>query len=451
MGTGSSQGIRTARLDTGEYAENFAELHPALSDNLAAVEADRCFFCYDAPCTIACPTSIDIPMFIRKIAVGNRKGAARTIIDSNILGGMCARVCPVETLCEQACVHIAQGNEAVKIGQLQRYATDSIIDDGAEMFSRPEATGKKIAMVGAGPASLACAHNLACEGHEITIFEARSKPGGLNEYGLAAYKTTSDFAQAEVEFVLAVGGIEIRYDTVLGRDITLAELSENYDAVFIGIGLAETSKLGIEGEDLAGIGDAIDYIAVLRQSDDLSSLPVGDNVVVIGGGMTAIDIAVQSKKLGAENVTIAYRRGPEQMGASRYEQELALTNGVVIKHWVKPVKAIGDTAVSSLELERTRYDDNGKLVGTGEKLTIPADQLFRAIGQKFSSEPIENAGIEMKWGRISVDESCKTSLANVWAGGDCIAGGEDLTVAAVNDGNVAARSISEFLKTGGAS
>ena len=170
-----------------------------------------------------------------------------------------------------------------------------------------------------------------------------------------------------------------------------------------------------------------------------------------GGGMTAIDIAVQSKKLGAENVTIAYRRGPEQMGASRYEQELALTNGVVIMHWVMPVKAIGDGAISSLELERTRYDDNGKLVGTGEKLTIPADQLFRAIGQKFSSEPIENAGIDMKWGRISVDETCKTSLANVWAGGDCIAGGEDLTVAAVNDGNVAARAISKFLKTGGAS
>jgi glutamate synthase (NADPH/NADH) small chain len=276
------------------------------------------------------------------------------------------------------------------------------------------------------------------------IFEAREKPGGLNEYGIASYKTVDDFAQTEVDFVLSIGGITIENGKALGRDFSVADLKGEFDAVFLGTGLPGVNGLGVEGEDLAGVEDAVDYIARLRQADDLANLPVGRRIVVIGGGMTAIDVAVQTKLLGAEDVTLVYRRGPDQMKASEYEQELAQTKGVLIRHWAKPARIVGgnDNQVRAIEFERTR-DDGGRLVGTGETYTLPADMVFKAIGQTFEPAPLNGAGesIALESGRIRIDEDGRTSLAGVWAGGDCVAGGEDLTVAAVEDGKVAAESI----------
>jgi len=448
MTKNNTSGIHSGRLSADQYVENFSELHPPLSENKAHVEAERCYFCHDAPCMDACPTSIDIPLFIRQIAAGTPDGAAQTIFNSNILGGMCARVCPTETLCEEVCVHVEQGNLPVKIGELQRYATDHAMHTGSPQFTRAADTGKHIAIVGAGPAGLACAHRLAGNGHKVTIFEALDKPGGLNEYGLAAYKTVDNFAQSEVEFVLSIGGIAIEYGKKLGTDIVLADLSRDYDAVFLGLGLAATNSLGVDGDEIEGVRDAVEYIADLRQADDLAALPVGQNVIVIGGGMTAIDIAVQIKCLGARDVTLAYRRGPEQMGASDFECELALTNGVKIIHWVKPVAIMGNQgSVATVNFERTAVR-NGKLIGTSETFTLPADQVFSAIGQVLEPSPFEGSDLKLEGRRIFVDEGAKTSLANVWAGGDCVVGGQNLTVSSVEDGNVAAASINHFLKPG---
>ena len=437
--------IRSGRLTPESYVENFSDLHPPLTDHEAKVEADRCYFCHDAPCMQACPTHIDIPMFIRQIATGNPGGSARTILEQNILGGMCARVCPTETLCEQVCVRETAEEKPVLIGELQRYATDHLIAAGRHPFKRAASTGRRIAVVGAGPAGLSCAHRLAMHGHEVTLMDSREKIGGLNEYGIASYKTVDDFAQREADFVLSIGGIVVETGTALGRDVSLDELRSRFDAVFLGMGLSAVNNLGIEGEGLDGVMDAVHYIADLRQAGNLADLPVGRRVVVIGGGMTAIDIAIQSKLLGAEDVTIVYRRGPEQMKASVLEQDLAQTKGVLIKHWARPVRAIGgaDGRLRAVELEYTGAKD-GRLEGTGEMFTLPADMLFKAIGQAFAGEL--DLGLAMRGGRIVVDAERRTADEKIWAGGDCVLGGEDLTVAAVEDGKTAAESIHRTLQ-----
>jgi dihydropyrimidine dehydrogenase (NAD+) subunit PreT len=445
----ATRDVSGGRLEPAEYAENFSDHHPPLNRHEASVEADRCYFCYDAPCTTACPTGIDIPLFIRHISADNARGAAKTIFEENILGGMCARVCPTETLCEQACVREAAEGKPVKIGLLQRFATDTLMGEGApHPFGRAEPTGKRIAVVGAGPAGLSCAHRLAMHGHDVTIFEARNKGGGLSEYGIAAYKTVNDFAQAELQFILGIGGITLESGKALGTDITLDVLSSEYDAVFIGIGLANVNALGLEGEDAAGCEDAVEYIASLRQATDLAELPVGRHVVVIGGGMTAIDVAMQTKLLGAEEVTIAYRRGQDAMNASEYEQELAQTNGVTIRHWLQPKSLVcrDDGSIAGIELEYTSQA-NGTLSGTGETVTLKADQVFKAIGQHFDDDPLAGSGLDLDRGRIKTDENRKTNLSNVWAGGDCVRSGEDLTVVSVQDGKIAAESIHATLST----
>lgn len=441
------EGIAAARLAPTQYAENFADLHAPLDRHEALVEADRCYFCYDAPCMQACPTSIDIPLFIRQIATGNPLGSARTIFDQNIMGGMCARVCPVETLCEEACVREAAEGKPVQIGRLQRYATDTAMRMDKQFYRRAAPTGKRVAVVGAGPAGLAAAHRLARYGHDVTILEARPKPGGLSEYGIAAYKSTDDFAQAEVDYVTAIGGIDIKYGKALGRDAHLADLAAGYDAVFLGMGLAGVNALRADGEGAEGVENAVDFIAALRQAEDLAALPVGRRVVVVGGGMTAIDAAVQSKLLGAEEVTICYRRGKEHMNASGFEQDLAASKGVAIRHWVQPKRVVMQFGkVAGLELEYTALHD-GKLVGTGETLVIPADQVFKAIGQSFVGGALNGSGaaIALENGRIRVDAEGRTSMPKVWAGGDCILGGEDLTVTAVAQGRDAAESIHRTL------
>lgn len=436
--------IAGRRLSKAQYRANFADLHPPLDDHEALVEADRCYFCHDAPCMKACPTSIDIPMFIREIQTGHPKSAARTIFDQNILGGMCARVCPTETLCEEACVREAAEGKPVKIGRLQRYATDQLMAELRHPYRRAAASGRKVAVVGAGPAGLACAHRLSLHGHEVTIFEARKKPGGLNEYGIAAYKTVDDFAQREVDFVLGIGGISVNYGERLGKKLKLADLQRDFDAVFLGLGLAGVNALGARDEEAQGIEDAVDYIAELRQAKDLGKLPVGRRVLVIGGGMTAIDVAIQSKLLGAEEVTILYRRGQAQMKASPYEQDLAKTRDVMIRHWVAPKKVlVKNGRAVGLRCEYTS-EVKGKLQGTGETFDLPADMIFKAIGQTYADAL--GGSLVLESGRIKVDAERRTSLNGVWAGGDCAAGGQDLTVAAVDDGRRAAESINAFLK-----
>ena len=438
--------IRPGRLDAQEIAENFGDLHPPLSRHEALVEADRCYFCFDAPCTTACPTGIDIPSFIQKIRSDNRLGSARTILSENIMGGMCARVCPTEVLCEEACVRNTPGDKPVEIGLLQRYATDPAVDGNLPMFSRAEPTGRRVAVVGAGPAGLSCAHRLAMLGHDVVVFDGNERPGGLNEYGIAAYKVVDDFAQREVEFILSIGGIELRQGTVFGEDVSLPALLEDFDALFLGVGLGDVNELGIEGEDLDGVNNAIDYIADLRRATDKSELPVGRRIVVIGGGMTAIDVAVQSKRLGAERVDIVYRRGPDRMGASRFEQELAQTNGVSIHHYRRPVRLLGDTQVVAVEFEKVAADADGNLSGTGESFTLDADVVFKAIGQRLDALGLDEAGLDRTNGKIRVDDNQATSVPGIWAGGDCAAGGDDLTVSAVQHGKVAAISIDRYLR-----
>ena len=434
--------IAAGRLSAAEYAANFADLHAPLNDHRALIEADRCYFCDGAPCTTACPTGIDIPMFIRQISTGNPKGAAATIVRDNIMGGMCARVCPTETLCEEVCVRNDAENKPVKIGQLQRFATDKLFAAGTQIFEKGADTGKRVAVVGGGPAGLSCAHALVRQGHAVTIFEARDKLGGLNEYGIASYKTVDDFAQREVDYILGVGGITVKLGARLGADVTLGQLRTDYDAVFLGLGLGAVNALALEGEEMGGVLDAVAYIAELRQAKDLAKLPVGRRIVVIGGGMTAIDIAVQTKRLGAEDVTLVYRRGQENMKASAYEQELAQISGVKIKHWAKPVRLLGEGGhVRAAEFETTRPGADG------ERFTLEADMVFKAIGQTFVAGPVADGNdvLELNGKRIAVNDERRTSLPDVWAGGDCIAGGQDLTVAGVEDGKIAAASIGRFL------
>ncbi len=430
-------GIAPSRLDAAALAENFTDLHAPLDGHEALVAADRCYFCHDAPCITACPTSIDIPLFIRQIATGTAQAAAQTIFDQNILGGMCARVCPTETLCEEACVREAAEGKPVLIGQLQRFATDTVMASGLHPFARAQATGKRVAVVGAGPAGLACAHRLAMHGHDVVIYDARAKGGGLNEYGIASYKSTENFAQAEVDWLLQIGGITLQTGQALGRDLSLEGLRAEFDAVFLGMGLGGVNALRARGEDRDGVGDAVDFISDLRQSDDLGVLPVGRNVVVIGGGMTAIDAAVQSKLLGAENVTLVYRRDRAAMPASRYEQDLAASKGVRFIFNAMPIEVLGNGAAAALRCEYTRAEGRS-LTGTGETFDLPADQVLKAIGQTLHGTP---DALAIEGGKIAVTGAGRTSAEGVWAGGDCASGGEDLTVTAVAEGRDAAEDI----------
>ena len=434
-------GIVAGRLPSAVVAENFSDVAPPLTAHEALVAADRCYFCYDAPCVTACPTAIDIPLFIRQIATGTAEAAARTIFAQNIMGGMCARVCPTETLCEEACVREAAEGKPVEIGRLQRFATDKLMAVGVHPFTRAATTGKRVAVVGAGPAGLAGAHRLAMLGHDVTVFEARPKPGGLNEYGIAAYKTVGEFARAEVDWLLRIGGIEVRHGQALGREVTLESLRAAYDAVLLGVGLGGVHKLELSGRDLQGVRPAVEFIAELRQAADKSSLPIGRRVVVIGGGMTAIDAAVQSKLLGAEEVTIVYRRGQERMSASADEQDHAATKGVRIVCQALPVRLEGDGRIELAVFAYTRETAAGLEVSE-ETFTLAADQLFLAIGQALAEVP---AGLVLEGGKIKVDGAGRTGLERVWAAGDCRHGGEDLTVTAVAQGRDAAMDMHQHL------
>lgn len=432
-------GLAAGRLPAQAIAAGFADHDPALEPHEAAVAADRCYFCHDAPCVTACPTGIDIPLFIRQIATDTPEAAAQTILSANILGGICARVCPTETLCEGACVREEAEGKPVEIGRLQRYATDRVMDR-PQPFARAADTGKRVAVVGAGPSGLACAHRLAMHGHAVTLYEARPKPGGLNEFGIAAYKATNDFAAREVEWLLGIGGIALECGRALGRDITLDALRTDFDAVFLGVGLGDVNDAGL-GAGNGVLRDAVDFIAELRQSPDLGALPVGRDVVVIGGGMTAVDAAVQSRLLGAENVTIVYRRGQDRMSASRHEQDHATGSGVRIRTNATPVAIHQGDSGAEIEFAYTQDGPDG-LRQLAETFRLRADQVLSAIGQRLALPAGEPA---QAGGKIAVTGPGRTSLKGVWAGGDCTGAGEDLTVSAVAQGRDAAEDIHAHL------
>lgn len=435
----SAPDIRSGRLEPPQYATGFADAAPRLSRTRALVEAERCLYCFDAPCTVACPTGIDVPSFIRRIGDDNLRGAARAILEANPLGGTCARACPTEELCEKACVRMTQQGKPVEIGRLQRYALDAVMEQPVTaLFARAAPTGRRIAVVGAGPAGIACAFLLARRGHDVVIHDARPRGGGLNEYGLATYKMADDFAQRELAWLMQIGGIRLELGWRLTGATELDQLRRHFDAVFLAVGLARVNPLAIEGEHLDGVRDAIDFIADLRAAPEKAHLPIGRRVVVIGGGMTAIDAAVQSRLLGASEVRIVYRRDAARMSASLAEQQRALTSGVTIHHGLRPLEVIGrDGHVTAVRF--TARD--------GTEAVFDADMVFKAIGQRLDPAPLEQAGLVVDGGRIAAGADGRTAVAGLWVGGDCRAGGRDLTVQAVEDGKRAAQSIHAYFES----
>jgi glutamate synthase (NADPH/NADH) small chain len=428
--------------------KEYSGICPNLNDNQALIESDRCYYCYDAPCIKACPTNINIPSFIARINQGNPVGAGEKILSDNIMGGTCARVCPVEILCEGSCVR-TKNDKPVKIGLLQKYATDKFMAKKRKpKIKKSQKTDKHIAIVGAGPAGLSCAYTLSQFGHKISIYEKKEKGGGLNEYGLAPYKMIDDFAQKELQFILNVGKIKLLTNKKLGKDITLNNLRCNYDAVFLGLGLNGINELNIKKEKIQGVLNAVNFIENNRQNK--IKYNIGKDVVVIGGGNTAIDTSIQAKLLGARNVTIFYRNGQNKMNATLHEQQFAKEFNVNIKYWLNINKIFEfNKKLESLEFLYTKIDKKtNKLVNTKEKLNIKCDTLFKAIGQKFIPSTIEKNSNEillLENGKIKINNEQKTSLNNVFAGGDCANGGQDLTVQAVQDGKIAALAIHKSL------
>ena len=422
------------------------EVLPPLSEHEARVEAYRCLFCYDAPCTHACPTHIDIPGFIKKIATGNLRGSARTIMEANILGATCARVCPVEELCEGACVLNAEGRP-IMIGRLQRHATDHLFENGIRLFTAGPPSGRRVAVVGAGPAGLACAAELARLGHAVTLYEKRELPGGLSTYGIIVLREPVEVALAEAEMIAQLG-VDIRTGQELGRDLTLDALLAEYDAVFLGIGLGGSPALGIPGEEL--VLDGLTWIE--RSKFEPEKMEVGNEVYVVGAGNTAIDAATIARRLGAERVTILYRRSEREMPAYRHEYEFARKEGIDFRFLTQPLRVLGENGrVTGIECVRMRLgspDASGRAAPEpvpGSEFTLPADQVIKAIGQQ-KPALIAELGLATERGFVKVDEAYRTSIDRVYAGGDCIrARGAASTVMATQDGKLAARAIHEHL------
>ncbi len=437
------------RLDRAALVKNFAPVPAALDVDEALVEAARCLFCFDAPCTRSCPTAIDVPRFIRQVLHRNEVGAARTILDANIFGGSCARACPTEVLCEGACVDHTLMKAPVQIGRLQRHACDTAAERGVEFFEPGPPTGRRVAIVGSGPAGLSCAHALRRFGHEVVVFESRGVPGGLDALGIAAYKIPVEFALAEIESIARIG-IEIRLNHRVEADQIPGLLAE-YDAVFLGIGMGRTAPLGIEGEDLPGVVEALDFIFAMHQQP-FEDCEVGRHVVVIGGGNTAIDVATAATRLGAESVTIAYRRGVGAMPAFAYEYGLAQNDGVRFEWHALPLRVVAtDGVVAGVEFIRVESTATDGRAGTirpvaGSEFILPADMVVKALGQ-VALIPFLDAlpALTHDRGRISVDPTTRvTTVPGLFAGGDCLRNGGEV-VDAVQDGKLAARGIDHYL------
>lgn len=451
--------ITNNRLSSELYQANFADIHPPFETHDAAlVEANRCIFCYDAPCMKMCPTSINIPKFIKQISTENIKGSAKTIFDSNIFGAGCGKVCPVEKLCEGACVFNLMDEPPIPIAKLQRYSTEKAIRDKWKLFERKPSNGKRVAIIGAGPAGLSCAHVLSREGVDVTIYEKESKGGGLMTYGIAAYKVTPQFCEDEVNYILSLGGIAVKYDHELGKNISLDELKKKHDAVYLGIGVGLTRTLDIKGEELEGVVDAIDFIYALRDKG-YSTVPVGDKVAVIGMGMTAIDAATQAKRLGASQVTILYRRSHAEMPCTQHEMDIALLDGCKIEWLSAPKEIIGKHArphdpvgrgkvtglvCSVMELGTPDASGRRSPGETTDTFTLDVDMVIKATGQTPFTKLVEENELENKSGKIVTTDGCRTSVPGVFAGGDAVNGGREV-VDAVQAGKDGAKGILEFI------
>jgi dihydropyrimidine dehydrogenase (NAD+) subunit PreT len=430
--TSTKSGVRVAlpgaALAADDVAANFADIAPPLTAGEAHAESARCLYCYDAPCTNVCPTHIDVPGFIKKIHSGNLRGAARVILDANPMGHSCARACPVEVLCEGACVMNEAEHRPIQIARLQRHATDALLARGWALFTPPPSTGRKVAVVGAGPAGLACAQELRRFGHDVVVFDAHDRPGGLNTFGIAQYKLTPGEALAEAETVLKLG-VTFRGNTVVGKDVAFDDLVRDHDAVFVGFGLGATNRLGVPGEDKAGVLDALTFIEHLKEKP-YGAYRVPDRVLVIGAGNTAVDAATQARRLGAREVAFVYRRGPDEASAYAYEMELARNDGCSFHFWATPVAVVGGDRVEGLQVKTPD--------GTR---TLAADMIIKAIGQEKQGRTLATFGVDVDdKGRAVVDAGRRTSRAKVWAGGDCVNGGKEI-VNAAEDGKQAARSI----------
>lgn len=445
-------------LNIEQIEKNFAEINPALTQAEAIYEANRCLYCYDAPCTHACPTHIDVPSFIKKIASGNLLGSARVIFDANPIGATCARVCPVEVLCEGACVEKTLLAKPIEIGRLQKYATDYAQDSGRQIFLKGACVGKKIAVVGSGPAGLSCATYLARLGYDVTVYDKKSLPGGLDTYGMAEYKMSQKVSLAEAANVEKIG-VAFRLDAqIVGDDaqpsgkfqVKFSELLEEYDAVFLGVGLGATNRLQILDENLDGVIDALDFIERIK-TREWQTVPLGKTIVVIGAGNTAIDAVTQAKRLGAERVLMVYRRTEKDISAYAYEYELAKKDAVEFVWQAAPVAILSGENGSRLVLRCEKTD------GSNQLFEIPCDLVIRAIGQqKQLSFFREIAGVETdEKGRVTVNELMQTSNPKIFAGGDCVNGGKE-AVDAAQMGKLAAQGIhfslsGELVKFAGAS
>jgi dihydropyrimidine dehydrogenase (NAD+) subunit PreT len=441
------------KLTPEQYEKNFADITPPMNARQATIEAFRCLYCFDAPCTIACPTRIDVPGFIKRIMTGNVRGAARVILEANILGESCGRVCPTEVLCEGACVMVEKGERAIEIGRLQRYAVDHVLDRNIQLFHAGAPNGRSAACIGSGPASLACAAELARRGYRVTAFDRREHPGGLNTYGIAAYKTRAIDSLREVELVKSLG-VEFRQETEIGRDVSFAQLEKDFDAIFVGVGLGETWAMDVPGEDLEGVCGAIEFIEGTKVLP-FAQITIGRRVACIGAGNTAIDVVTAARRLGAETVHLIYRRSEKEMSAFRYEYELAKKDGVNFLWQTQPVRVIGSGGVvTGLECVRTRLgapDARGRRAPEpipGSNFTIEVDMVVRAVGQKPVTDFLRHVkGIELrKNGTVVTDARHQTGNPKYFAGGDCVNGGGEV-VDAVAEGMAAARGIDARLGT----
>lgn len=442
--------IQNSRLTATQYEQNFSDIHPPFETKDAAlVEANRCLFCYDAPCTKSCPTGIDVPKFIKQITTDNIKGSARTIFSSNIMGAGCSKVCPVEKLCEGSCVYNLMDEDPIPIAKLQRYSTETAMEQKWQLFTRKSSTGKKVAVVGAGPAGLSCAHVLAREGVDVTIYEKETLGGGLMTYGIAAYKVTPQFCKEEVDYILSIGGINIKYNQELGKNITLDELKKNYDAVYLAFGVGLARQLDIPGEQLDGVVDAISFIYDIR-SKGYDKVAVGDKVAVIGMGMTAIDAATQAKRLGAKEVTMLYRRTKEEMPCTQKELDIAMLDGCEIIWLAAPKEVIGEQgkvkALKSTVMKLGEPDASGRRspVATNEEFTIEVDMVIKAAGQIPFEAMVNGNGLDNSNGKIKLKDKATTNVAGVFAGGDCVNGGKEV-VDAVQAGKDGAEAILNYI------
>src|SRR5258708_18502540 len=421
------------KLSLEQLEKNFTDINPPLTEAQALEEGSRCLFCHDAPCIKACPTEIDVPQFIRQILTGNLRGSARTILEANIMGQSCARVCPTSVLCEGACVLNAEGKKPVEIGKLQRYAVDPVIASGMQLFKAGAPNGYRVALIGGGPASLACAAELRKLGYLTVIFDANPQPGGLDTYGIAAYKMRAHEALKEIEMIRTLG-VEIRSGVSVGQDVNVADLERDYDAVFIGIVLGGTDDLGIPGEELQGCRDALSFIEETK-SKRFDQMTIAKRVAVIGGGNTAIDVVTAARRLGAEEVYMVYRRSQAEMSAFDYEYELAKQDCVTFVWQTLPVRVVdnGKGHVQALECLRTQgapknKDQRGRssfVPVPGTEFRLDVEMVVKALGQKRKLEFLQQISkLELKNGRVAVDpQNMRTANPRYFAGGDCVNGG----------------------------